>query len=292
MIHMKKAFTLIELLVVIAIIAILAAILFPVFAQAKLSAKRAAGLAQMKQVGTALNIYLADSDDVLIGYRWSVASPGVINPFYLSLPAGDPRIARFDSDGASTKRATFFNQMLEPYTKNNDMFKAPTNSEAWVNWQDKGTWDPGFFAYGGQNSIAANNYLLKSNSGLSATAVENVSNTLLFVDATYYNVLPAQPIAGNCTLNGWNPGSSASYPHYWKHLGNSKLNFNALGVAEPTDPSNVNALRSIDARYSGQLNVVRVDSSAKNYNGRGLVLDLRAKGPLESVWSPFKTACE
>lgn len=59
------AFTLIELLVVIAIIAILAAILFPVFAQAKLAAKKSAGLAQMKQIGTALMMYSSDYDDGL-----------------------------------------------------------------------------------------------------------------------------------------------------------------------------------------------------------------------------------
>ena len=60
----RQAFTLIELLVVIAIIAILAAILFPVFAQAKLAAKKTASLAQIKQVGTGVQIYLSDSDDV------------------------------------------------------------------------------------------------------------------------------------------------------------------------------------------------------------------------------------
>lgn len=60
---MKKAFTLIELLVVIAIIAILAAILFPVFAQAKLAAKKTQGLSQMKQIGTATYIYASDYDD-------------------------------------------------------------------------------------------------------------------------------------------------------------------------------------------------------------------------------------
>ena len=59
----RSAFTLIELLVVIAIIAILAAILFPVFAQAKEAAKKSAGLSQMKQIGTALNMYAADWDD-------------------------------------------------------------------------------------------------------------------------------------------------------------------------------------------------------------------------------------
>lgn len=60
---MKKAFTLIELLVVIAIIAILAAILFPVFAQAKESAKNTQLLSNIKQQGTAGIMYANDADD-------------------------------------------------------------------------------------------------------------------------------------------------------------------------------------------------------------------------------------
>ncbi len=60
----NKAFTLIELLVVIAIIAILAAILFPVFAQAKVAAKKTAGLSNSKQVSLALIMYAGDTDDL------------------------------------------------------------------------------------------------------------------------------------------------------------------------------------------------------------------------------------
>jgi len=61
-----KAFTLIELLVVIAIIAILAAILFPVFAQAKIAAKKTVALSNAKQIATANMIYMGDYDDALI----------------------------------------------------------------------------------------------------------------------------------------------------------------------------------------------------------------------------------
>lgn len=59
----KRAFTLIELLVVIAIIAILAAILFPVFAQAKLAAKKTVSTSGLKQFGLASKMYEADNDD-------------------------------------------------------------------------------------------------------------------------------------------------------------------------------------------------------------------------------------
>src|ERR1700689_3963046 len=61
--NISRAFTLIELLVVIAIIAILAAILFPVFAQAKLSAKKTADLSNEKQIALGGLMYANDSDD-------------------------------------------------------------------------------------------------------------------------------------------------------------------------------------------------------------------------------------
>jgi prepilin-type N-terminal cleavage/methylation domain-containing protein/prepilin-type processing-associated H-X9-DG protein len=62
----RKAFTLIELLVVIAIIAILAAILFPVFAQAKAAAKKAASISNGKQIALAQLMYSGDYDDTFV----------------------------------------------------------------------------------------------------------------------------------------------------------------------------------------------------------------------------------
>jgi prepilin-type N-terminal cleavage/methylation domain-containing protein len=64
----RRAFTLIELLVVIAIIAILAAILFPVFAQAKLAAKKISAVSNAKQIVLGAIMYAGDYDDTTVSY--------------------------------------------------------------------------------------------------------------------------------------------------------------------------------------------------------------------------------
>jgi prepilin-type N-terminal cleavage/methylation domain-containing protein len=79
--HPSKGFTLIELLVVIAIIAILAAILFPVLAQAKMAAKKTMCLSNFRQIGTAMILYSNDSDGLYARTQTS-NNPGV--PGYIS----------------------------------------------------------------------------------------------------------------------------------------------------------------------------------------------------------------
>jgi len=101
----KRGFTLIELLVVIAIIAILAAILFPVFAQAKASAKKAADLSNIKQIGTAAAIYQNDYDD-----DWFLAATYPASNIY-----GD--MYRWSST-----------LCLGPYIKNTQIFLSPLDS--------------------------------------------------------------------------------------------------------------------------------------------------------------------
>ena len=112
---MKKAFTLIELLVVIAIIAILAAILFPVFAQAKASAKKTACLSNLKQIGVGLYLYLGDFDDTL-----PMAN-------YPSSPSNVPSAFSYLSGGSGGFVAQTWADIIQPYAKNYDLFKCPTD---------------------------------------------------------------------------------------------------------------------------------------------------------------------
>src|SRR5437016_2905022 len=105
---MRKAFTLIELLVVIAIIAILAAILFPVFAQAKEAAKKTACLHNMKEIATATFLYAGDNDDTLCQTSWE--STQTLQSFN---PAGKYQI--------------HWTYLMQPYIKSYDIFKCPSD---------------------------------------------------------------------------------------------------------------------------------------------------------------------
>lgn len=117
---MKRAFTLIELLVVIAIIAILAAILFPVFAQAKEAAKKTTTLSNAKQLGTGLTLYSTDSDDCMpfgtLNYNGSYYT-GYLVPY----PAGS--VAGWTAPGLVQAANLHWINSVHPYTKSLDIQK-------------------------------------------------------------------------------------------------------------------------------------------------------------------------
>lgn len=108
--HAYKAFTLIELLVVIAIIAILAAILFPVFAQARERARQASCLSNMRQAAIGVQMYTQDYDEMLI-------------------PATNYAVAE----------RPIWNAMVQPYIKNFQIFICPSGGGDFpMDWNSRG----------------------------------------------------------------------------------------------------------------------------------------------------------
>jgi prepilin-type N-terminal cleavage/methylation domain-containing protein/prepilin-type processing-associated H-X9-DG protein len=194
MLRRQPGFTLIELLVVIAIIAILAAILFPVFAQAREKARSTQCLSNLKQVGVATRMYTQDYDEVLV-------------PLYL--------YSSHPSDGTLATGAPYlqwFPDLLLPYVKNNGVFVCPNWSSIYTYGRD--AFPPGEgvglrnmrWSYGGNNwhwwpgganvapdllgAMGVNRPGLSINA--SEASVENPSNTIYILDSVSLEIF--QPI--------------------------------------------------------------------------------------------------
>ncbi len=107
----REGFTLIELLVVIAIIAILAAILFPVFAKARTKAQISSCLSNVKQLGLATLTYAQDYDE-----QFPAAAP---------FPGVRPLRPLWGQDWVKWPTAVVFRDAIAPYVKNDNVFKCP-----------------------------------------------------------------------------------------------------------------------------------------------------------------------
>ena len=146
----KKAFTLIELLVVIAIIAILAAILFPVFARARENARRSSCQSNLKQIGLGLLQYVQDYDE-----RFMLHGPD----------SGGPR----------------WRQMVQPYVKSIQVFKCPSNTV-------DGTDDPN--GWGATNwartpwSYTMNQRFMTYDKGVALAAIQEVATRIAVSENT------------------------------------------------------------------------------------------------------------
>ncbi|MFZ4509152.1 MAG: prepilin-type N-terminal cleavage/methylation domain-containing protein [Fimbriimonas sp.] len=192
----RRAFTLIELLVVIAIIAILAAILFPVFAQAKNAAKKTASISNLKQIGLASTLYMADYDDTIMPLRW-------FSPL-------DSAVATYPS----SQGFFYYPLLLQPYTKNTDLFLCPADraeDAAMRDAQGRGRFDRAnadyWYLMGAYPSYGFNWVYLNDSPtpapgqtrqyfGRSATSFGAPSETLMFAEATGKDI-PSRPgVAG------------------------------------------------------------------------------------------------
>lgn len=112
---MRRAFTLIELLVVIAIVAILAAILFPVFARAKASARQTHCISNLSQIGKSIGMYMIDYDGI-----WPHAldaSDKYAPQIWQNSPEWQVRIAYMP----------LMHEVLQPYVKSKEVFHCPSD---------------------------------------------------------------------------------------------------------------------------------------------------------------------
>ena len=125
---MKKGFTLIELLVVIAIIAILAAILFPVFAQAREKARQTQCLSNAKQIGTAMIMYTTDYDGLYpasnVAGAYNGAGAWDTGGMWFSGCRGPAEVAGI----VDIDNTPIYIQLITPYLKNQKIMICPSES--------------------------------------------------------------------------------------------------------------------------------------------------------------------
>jgi prepilin-type N-terminal cleavage/methylation domain-containing protein/prepilin-type processing-associated H-X9-DG protein len=136
----RSGFTLIELLVVIAVIAILAAILFPVFAQAKLAAKKTVDLSNLKQINLGTLMYVTDFDDL-----YPLATPKMEDGTWGWGGTWDfPYDLRGGQDAAYyQENAIVWANSTQPYVKSLDIFSAPNQQSLFPSFlaDQKLQWD-------------------------------------------------------------------------------------------------------------------------------------------------------
>ena len=264
---MKRAFTLIELLVVIAIIAILAAILFPVFAQAKVAAKKAAAISNQKQISLALIMYMADYDDYYPRQDSCVAKSS-LNPIHNNLAFNMPGTGC--TTGAFYFRVNHFSwqKYVMPYMKNVDLLEHPLRKKEPNNWNNHGQIFGGFAlnlgftggsdtnagmtpnkAFGNRIPFTGGNQSGVPDPGLAMILLENTLGTTSHSPTITNDNLPST-------------GPLTAYPlavrEYWRYKlmkGSATDCVNGTSGVEP-DPQKVAA---------GGIVVGHVDGSAKFY---------------------------
>lgn len=234
--YRNKAFTLIELLVVIAIIAILAAILFPVFAQARESARTISCLNNEKQITLGILQYVQDYDEKFPIYQYGVPDSIPDKPF----------------GGAFIKQQFGWNDGVYPYVKNTAIFYCPDVNSPGNDFNNPAKHTS---EWTGVMNYATNCYLTARTSGTSSkmAQIQFPASVIILSEAG------AQTSAGACE------GQDGVE---WGWMGDAKTNTVQEGA---TNDKNHPPL----ARHKGGANYAFSDGHAKWYNAHtmGLVTD-------------------
>jgi prepilin-type N-terminal cleavage/methylation domain-containing protein/prepilin-type processing-associated H-X9-DG protein len=166
----KRGFTLIELLVVIAIIAILAAILFPVFAKAREKARQTSCTSNLKQIGLAFKMYVQDYDE-----RWPNSSPRGAAPINDCCSAGQQ-----GGNGLNFGWGGWISNALIPYTKNQQIYICPSANTA-------GFYDPWNGGNANTNGPNSNSYCFNYYGvyGMQEAHFQTVSEQLIMWDSSF-----------------------------------------------------------------------------------------------------------
>lgn len=284
--YMRRAFTLIELLVVIAIIAILAAILFPVFAQAKLAAKKTTTLSNIKQVGTATLIYAGDYDDVYP--RQDTCEQGsLLNKTLSNVPfvPGGPGCRTSHPTAGFLYRVNHFTwqKWVLPYTKSIDIFTNQCRERDALGWSQGNlrnqfginTGITGALNVYGQVSqnqpITAGGSFRNSWTGGIQSALPSPSEAMLFMELSFnQGHVPHATVDPFVTTQETHP---IAYREFWRYRLMKGSPADCVAGTAGVEPDHVKTT-------AGQMVIGFADSSAKSM-AAGMIL---AKTPTLAEW--------